>query len=96
MFIDLLCACYLSLSCAGLSPPPERQASNFATTAWAEGPGLEAGVCRCQPDSVSIDMAEFRENMRLGRPFGVRGRYRPRPLVLATSLVCVFFFFRRH
>ena len=30
------------------------ESSNFATKAWATGPGSTAGVCQCSADSVSV------------------------------------------
>eukprot|EP00617_Octactis_speculum_P025403 CAMPEP_0185756392 /NCGR_PEP_ID=MMETSP1174-20130828/14823_1 /TAXON_ID=35687 /ORGANISM="Dictyocha speculum, Strain CCMP1381" /LENGTH=534 /DNA_ID=CAMNT_0028435335 /DNA_START=224 /DNA_END=1831 /DNA_ORIENTATION=+ len=35
------------------------ESTNFATRSWARGPGSQARVCRCSPDSVKIDVLQF-------------------------------------
>jgi len=36
------------------------ESSNFATRDWCENAGVLAGVCHCFPDSVRIDLNDFR------------------------------------
>jgi hypothetical protein len=36
------------------------EATNFATSDWCEKAGVKAGICHCFPDSVRIDLNDFR------------------------------------
>lgn len=36
------------------------EATNFATRDWCEYAGVKAGICHCFPDSVRIDLNDFR------------------------------------
>jgi len=49
------------------------ESSNFATEAWARGPGAKAGVCQCSPDSVREQLEMGQGGRRAGRE-GREGR----------------------
>ncbi len=49
------------------------ESSNFATKEWASGPGACAGVCECSPDSVCINLVDFKARMDAGFVVGKDG-----------------------